>query len=61
VPPHAPALLAQAMLQLIDAPELRQRLGANAAAKARRDFDEMDFFTRHREIYRKLLTKKKLL
>ena len=42
VPPRQPAELAEAILQLLQAPALCDRMGAAAAAAARRQFDSRD-------------------
>ena len=51
VPPKNPEALAEALKKLIDAPELRARLGQNAAATAAAKFSLKEMLKKTRQIY----------
>ena len=57
VPPSDPAALAAALQRLIDAPELRQRLGHNARARVEQHFTIEQEVQAHEALYDELLSR----
>jgi glycosyltransferase involved in cell wall biosynthesis len=57
VPEHSPAELAQAILQILNHPDLRHQLGTNAAATVRTNFGAQAQITRLEDHYLEAIAK----
>jgi glycosyltransferase involved in cell wall biosynthesis len=57
LPPHDPAALGQAILDLAQDPELRRRLGAAALLRVQKDFSMESCVDAHEGLYEQLLAK----